>query len=49
MGEARGMQGGHDKCLYGFGEEMLKKESVWEENIKIDFNVRCEEDSSGTK
>jgi len=40
MGQALGMQGGHDKCLCGFGEEIRKKETVWEESIKIDFNGR---------
>jgi len=28
MGQARGLQGGHDKYLYGFGGEIRKKESV---------------------
>jgi len=41
MGEARGMQRVHDKCLYGF-DEGIWKENVWEENIKIDFNGRAQ-------
>ena len=49
MSEARGMRGGHDKCLYGLVKKFERRRAFERKILKLTLMGGCEEDSSDSE